>query len=200
MSPCFFRILLGLTLTISMVSIANGSNLPDTNGKDLPDTVNLSLKKAMAMAIHNNLDLRVEALDSSIAEAGLKQSKGIYDPYLSLSVRHDQTFYTGETYGTEDTTTSFSLSQYLPTGGSLTASTYTGYSQPSGSSSADWTDWYTSVGLTLVQPLLKNFGKEATELNISLAANAHEDSLEQFRDFVIDTVYLVIKSYNRLYS
>ncbi len=187
----FFRILLGLLLLLAAST---------AYGNDLPDTVNLSLKKAMAMAIHNNLDLRVDALDSSIAEASLKKSKGIYDPYLSMSVEYSQTYYTGETFGTDDTTTHIGLTQYLPTGGSLTASTQTSFSQPSKTSSADWTDWYTSVGITFVQPLLKNFGKETTELNISLAATDHEESLEQFRDFVIDTVYAVIRSYNRLYT
>ena len=95
MFPYFFRILLGLLLLLAAST---------AYGNDLPDTVNLSLKKAMAMAIHNNLDLRVEALDSSIAEATLKQSKGIYDPYLSMSVNYSQTYYTGETFGTDDTT------------------------------------------------------------------------------------------------
>lgn len=191
MSPCFFRILLGL-LFFFATSTAFGN--------DLPDTVNLSLKKAMAMAIHNNLDISVEALDSSIAESNLSRSKGIYNPDLSVSVDYSQRYYTGDTFGTDDTNTYIGLTQALPTGGSVTASTQTGHSEPSGSTSADWTDWYTSVGITLVQPLLKNFGKEATELNISLAATAHEDSLEQFRDFVIDTVYAVIRSYNRLYT
>ncbi len=191
MSPNFYRIL-PVLLSFLLVSLAHGN--------DLPDKVNLSLKSAMAMAIRNNLDLRVDALDSSMAEANLHRSRGLYNPYLSLSANRGQTYYTGETYGINDTTTAFSLTQYLPSGGSLSASTQTGYSTPASDfPDDDWTDWYTSVGLSVSQPLLKYFGKEATELNISLAAYDHEDSIERFRLSVIDTVYAVIKAYNRLY-
>jgi len=172
----------------------------NTFGSSAPGKVELSLKKAMAMAIHNNIDLRVTALDSSMAKVDIERSRGLYDPRLSISANHTQSFYTGETYGTEDTTTQMGLTQYLPTGGSLTAATYTGYSKPVSDDPDDnWTDWYTSVGITLVQPLLKNFGKEATELNITLAANTHQDSLERFRDNVIDTVHSVLTTYHRLY-
>lgn len=190
---CYLRVILIVVIFLSMIQTAQ-SQTPQKS-------VNLSLKAAMAMAISNNLDLRVDALDSAIEKSDLKRSKGIYDPRLNLSVNHGQTFYTGETYGTKDTTTSASLTQYLPTGGSLSAATYTGYSRPvSDFPDDDWTDWYTSVGITYVQPLLKNFGKETMELNISLAEFSHEESLEEFRDSVIDTVYSVIKYYNRLYT
>lgn len=190
---CYLRVILVVVIFLSFI--------PTAQSQPLPKTFNLSLKMAMAMAISNNLDLRVDALDSAIEKSDLKRSKGIYDPRLSFSVNHGQTFYTGETYGTKDTTTSANLTQYLSTGGSLTAATYTGYSKPvSDFTDDDWTDWYTSVGVTYVQPLLKNFGKETMELNISSAQLSHEESLEEFRDSVIDTVYLVIKNYNRLYT
>lgn len=180
-------------LSLLLVSVAQGD--------EVPDEVNLSLKTAMAMTIRNNLDLRIDALDSSMAESDARRSHGIYNPYLNLSAKSGQTFYTGETYGTKDITTSFALTQYLPTGGSLTAASYTGYTRPESDFPDDnWTDWYSSVGINIVQPLLKNFGKESTELNITLATNNHEASLEQFRLSVIDTVYAVIKDYNRLYT
>lgn len=175
--------------------------VPFSHSSTGPKTVNLSLKMAMAMAIRNNLDLRVDALDSSIAETAIQGNRGIYDPFLSVSASTGETFYIGETYGTSEITGSTSLTQNLPTGGSISATTYVDYTQPDdGSPEEDWTDWYTSVGLTLTQPILKNAGKEATELNISLAGINYEDSLEQFRDSVIDTIYSVIKSYNRLYT
>ncbi len=185
-------LLFGL-LSLGAVSAAHGN--------EVPETVNLSLKTAMAMAIRNNLDLRVDALDSSMAAADVQRNRGIYDPALNLSANHGQNFYASETYGTKGTTANLSLTQYLPSGGSLSASTQTGYTMPaSDPSGADWTDWYTSAGITFVQPLLKNFGRETMELNIALAANAHEDSVERFRLSVIDTVYSVIKAYNRLYT
>ena len=57
-------------------------------------------------------------------------SQSIYDPVLSFSVNHGQTFYSGETYGTKDTNSSLGVTQYLSTGGSVTASARTGYTKP----------------------------------------------------------------------
>ncbi|WP_051689566.1 TolC family protein [Pelobacter seleniigenes] len=165
------------------------------------ESVNLPLKVALGMAISNNLDLRVDALDSSLAAADMEGSQSIYDPVLSFSANHGQTFYTGETYGTKDTSSSLGLTQYLSTGGSVTASARAGYTKPvSDFPDDDWTDWYTSVGISIYQPLLKNFGRETMELNISLAEYDHKASLEDFRDSVSETVYSVIKAYNRLFT
>lgn len=190
---CFLRVGLVVLIFLSLIQTARAQTLPPK--------AEISLKAAMAMAISNNLDLRVDALDSAMEKSDLDRSRWIYDPILRMNVNHGQTFYTGETYGTKDTTTSLNLVQYLPTGGNISANTYTGYSKPvSDFPDEKWTDWYTSVGLTYVQPLLKNYGKETMELNISLAEFSHEESLEQFRESVIDTIYDVIKNYNRLYS
>lgn len=166
-----------------------------------PGSVKLPVKAALVMAISNNLDLRVDDLNTSLAAADLHGSKSIYDPSLSLSVNRGETFYTGETYGTKDATGAIGLTQNLPSGGSVSLTTRSGYTKPVSDFPDDnWTDWYTSVGMTLYQPLLKRFGKESTEINISLAQLGHEASLEEFREAVSATVYSVIKSYNRLYT
>ncbi len=168
---------------------------------DASGSVKLPLRVALGMAISNNLDLRVDALDSSLAAASMDGSQSIYDPVLSFSVNHGQTFYSGETYGTKDTNSSLGVTQYLSTGGSVTASARTGYTKPVSNFPDDnWTDWYSSVGVTIYQPLLKNFGRETMELNISLAEYNHKASLEEFRDSVSETVFSVIKAYNRLFS
>jgi len=192
MSARLFRILLCLLLLLPYAF---------ARADELPEPIKLSLNTAMTMAIRHNLDLRSDALNTSIAASSLQQSRGFYDPFLSLSGDYQQTFYTGESYGTNDTTVALSLTQNLPTGGSLTASTLAGYTTPESDFPDDnWQDWYTSVGLTLSQPLLKNAGKEATELSITLADNAHKSALEQFRYAAARTVYAVIKEYNRLYT
>ena len=172
-----------------------------TGAEASAESVDLSLKTAMGMAIHNNLDLRIDALDSATAKANVDRNRAIYDPFLSMSANKGQTFIVGETYGTEDVSASLSLSRLLPTGASVTASTYTSKTRPVSDFPEDnWTDWYSSAGISIQQPLLKNFGKEATELNIRLSQNSHEVSLEQFRLSVSETIFSVIKTYNRLYT
>ena len=69
--------------------------------QDETDAITLTRYKAIAMAIRNNIDLRVRALDSSLAETNIRSSESIYNPQLSLASNYAQTNVAGETYGTE---------------------------------------------------------------------------------------------------
>lgn len=165
------------------------------------DPVQLTRETAVAMAIRKNIDLRVEALSSAIAESNLAQSRAIYNPIFSTSASTGKTTFPGEDFRTSSSIGTLGLTQYLPTGGSISASTQAGYTTAeSDNASISTEDWQSSVGLTISHPLLKNFGKKVMELNITLAGNSLEDSLERFRFFLADTVFSVVTSYNRLYS
>jgi len=160
----------------------------------------LTRDAAVAMAVHRNLDLRVQALNSSLAEERVKRSTSFYDPYLSVSSRYGETAYPGETFGTTSTNTSIDLSQYVPTGGNIAAQVQTGYtSAESLNPGVETKDWLSSVGITVYQPLLKDAGREATELNITLSDSGHRETLENFRYYLTDTIFSVISNYNRLF-
>jgi outer membrane protein TolC len=163
------------------------------------DTIKLSRYTAIAMAIRNNIDLRVRALDSSLAETDIEASRSIYNPQASLVANYAQTNVAGETYGTENISGVLSITQNLSTGGNVSATTWTGPTSAYADPLYDYTDWSSAVGITIYQPLLKNAGKEATELGISQDEYAYAGSLESFRDNVIQTVFSVVSEYNRLY-
>lgn len=161
--------------------------------------IKLTRQQAIAMAISNNIDLRVRALDSSLAETDIAASKSIYNPYLNTSLSYSQTSAAGETYGTETTSGYVAVSKLLPTGANVSLSAQTGPTSAVSDPLYDYTDWSSSVGITVNQPLLKNAGKQATELAIAQDEYAHAGSLESFRNKVIDTVFAVVSDYNRLY-
>lgn len=166
-----------------------------------PDSLELTRSAAIEMAIRKNIDLRVEALTAAMAETDAARSRALYDPILSASANRVEASYPGEKFGTTSTTGAIGVTQYLPTGGSVTASTQTGYSTAESlSPGVDVKDWQSSVGISLLQPILKNAGKESTELSITLADTAKADSVERFRFFLTDTVFSVITGYNRLYA
>ena len=171
--------------------------------------MNLSLMSALEMAISRNIDLRVEALNSSMSEIDAARSRGIYDPILNASVTGGESVTTGTPlYKLKNMTATLGLTQYIPTGGSIAASHQTSYSNAdaqfvqasTGTTTPATDDWLSSLGLTLTQPLLKNAGRETMELNITLAANTLQDSLERFRSTTTDTVSAVITAYNHLYA
>jgi hypothetical protein len=134
------------------------------------------------MAIRNNIDLRVEALNASVAELSLARSRSIYDPQLSASTSYGDTSYPGETFGTTSSVSTLDISQYLPTGGRVALTTQSGYtSAENPASGLTPRDWLSSVGISISQSLLKNAGQEITELNITLADSNLKESLERFR-------------------
>ncbi|ABQ24747.1 TolC family protein [Geotalea uraniireducens] len=168
----------------------------------VPEKVNLSRGFAVEMALRKNIDLRVEALNSSMAETDVARSRGFYNPFFSVSATGGVSAVPGDPFfKTTSGLASIGLTQYIPTGGSIAASTQTGFTNAEVEDSGTSTkDWQSSVGITVTQPLLKNSGKETTEVSITLAASAHQDSLERLRLVISDTVLAVITSYNHLYA
>ena len=171
----------------------------------LPDKVekiNLSRGFAVMMSISKNPDLRVEALNFSMSETDAARSWGLYNPLLSMSASSGVSAVPGDPFfRTRSANASIGLTQYLPTGGSVAASTQTGFTTAEFANSPTVTkDWQSSAGLTITQPLLKNSGKETMELSITFAASTLQDSLERFRSVTTDTVSAVITAYNHLYT
>jgi outer membrane protein TolC len=153
---------------------------------------------AIAMAVYKNIDLRVESYNSEMARKDLAKSHGIYNPVLTLSTSGGVTAIPGDPFfSTKSDTSSVSLLQNLPTGGNITASTQTGFFSFNPGTSAK--EWQSTAGLAISQPLLKNFGKEVTELNITLGVSSLQDSLEKYRSSTTDTVASVLTAYNHLY-
>jgi len=154
---------------------------------------------AIAMAVYRNIDLRIEALNFKMAETDAAKSWGIYNPVFNASGSAGVTAVPGDPFFSARTrNASVGLTQSLPTGGSIGATTQTGFFSVD-TNGPDSKDWQSTAGLTLTQPLLKNAGRETMELNITLAANTQQDSLERFRSTTIDTVSNVITAYNHLY-
>ena len=169
---------------------------------DITQHISLSLMSAIEMAVRKNIDLRVEALNTSLSAADSARSRSIYDPLLALSATGGESVTTGTPlFKYRNANASIGVTQYLPTGGNILASHQLTYSTfDSQYYTTQTNDWTSSLGLTLTQPLLKNAGKESMELNITLAANGRKDSLERFRFTTTDTVSSVINSYNHLYA
>ncbi|WP_084201366.1 TolC family protein [Geobacter pickeringii] len=171
-------------------------------GEGVPTTLDLSRKAAIEMAIRKNIDLKTEALNSSMAVIDVSRSRGIYDPLFGISANGGVVSTPGDPFfRTKSGVASISLSQLLPTGGSISAATQSGFTNAEASTlTTTTTEWQSSVGLSATQPLLRNAGKEATELSITLAENSQQDSVERLRFFISDTVLSVITSYNRLFT
>ncbi|MBI5576769.1 MAG: TolC family protein [Deltaproteobacteria bacterium] len=171
-------------------------------GQDAPQDAAITMDNAIRMAILKNLDLQIESHTISMARTDVARSRGVYNPVFSVSGTGGVLSSTGDPFfDSRYGTAVASLSQNLPTGGNIAASTQAGYTSigtdiPGTISN----DWQSTVGLTLTQPLLKNAGKDTFELNITLASNTYRENLERFRLAAADTVLAAYSSYNHLYT
>lgn len=160
--------------------------------------VKLTLKDAIRLAFQNNLDLKVELYNPAMAEADIRRSLGIYNPLLSLGASYNRSNNTNSfnfvPITIDQASANAGVSQLLPTGATLGATaTSTWISSPA--------SYYSDgVNFSVSQPLLKNFGKESTELTINVSRFAKQESIDRFKTRLIDTVAQVRNDYFKLYN
>jgi len=165
----------------------------------------LPLKEAIRMAVEKNLDVRAELYNPAQFEADINRNRSIYDPLLSL-----QTNFTDSTTASASSTTgrgnesvSFllnsSISRLFWTGATAAINFNNGYASTNSALSMP-NYWQTGLGASISQPLLKNSGREATEIAINVSRLSKFASLERFNSKLLGTVAQVRNEYYKLYS
>jgi len=169
--------------------------------------VNLTLKDAIRQVVQNNPDVRVELYNPAVAEAELRRDLAIFDPVLSLQTAYQRTNNPSATttlFGVprEDTVLlDAGVSKLLPSGGTVGVTMNNSWNKISGVPNAMVPEYYESnLLLTLSQPLLKNFGRESTELTISVARFNKEGSLDVFKAKLSQAVAQLRNDYFKLYA
>ena len=162
--------------------------------------VELSLNEAIRMAVEKNLDVRAELYNSAAFEADIRRNRAIYDPLLTAQTKYSDTSTPSVTLGTvsgQAYELNAGVSQLLWTGATVTA----GFNNAHNDTNQTPTNyWQSSLGISLAQPLLKNVGREATEININVSRLNKFASLEHFNARLLSTVAQVRTEYFKLYS
>jgi len=184
------RIALILMLLCCMPAAARAADAP----------LKLSLREAIKMAAEKNLDVRAEFYNPAQFEAEIHRNSAIYDPLLSLDTSYtDATSPTTSTNG-ESFNANAALSQLLWTGASVSAIFQNNYSKTNSFLAQGLETWQSQLGVTLSQPLLKNAGRETTEVAISISRLSKFASIEHLKTRMINTVAQVRTEYYKLYS
>ncbi|MFZ3207880.1 MAG: TolC family protein [Geobacteraceae bacterium] len=170
----------------------------------------LTLKEAIKLAVEKNLDVRAELYNPAAAEAGIYKNRGIYNPLLNLLANYQNsntlsanTFTTGgvSVSRLRSTNYNFGISQLIPTGGTVGAAFNNSWNHNNYDPTKAINNYFQSnVTLSFTQPLLKNFGRETTELAIDVAKFSKEGTLEQFRAKLQDIISQVESQYYQLFS
>ncbi len=168
----------------------------------------LTLQECVERALENNLEIRFQRITPTIQTWGVMGAQGVYDPNLSGSVYNFGTATPSLGTDSEDRTKQWNgnvgLSGKLPTGATydfsanathdygnifLTSAVVpiTNIDQTSG-----------NTGITLTQPLLKNFGFGVNAATIRIARENRTIAIQNFVQFVMNTVSNVATAYYEL--
>lgn len=165
--------------------------------------LSLTLNAAIRMAVEKNLDVRAELYNPAQFEADINRNRSIYDPLLTLESSYSDS--TAATVGSGRTAVepqslvlNSSISRLFWTGGTAAITFNNGYTKsnaviPSSS-------WQTGLGASISQPLLRNVGREATEIAINTSRFTKFASLERFNTRLLTTVAQVRTEYYKLHS
>jgi outer membrane protein TolC len=162
----------------------------------------LSIRDSIALALKNNLDIAVEGFNPPQRGQALISQRAVFDPSAFLEVTRSDTrvplgtqIIQGSRTASDYWDYNTGLRQMLPTGGTYELRFNNEYND---AKSIGSTQFISKFGLTLTQPLLKNFGFEPTETNIRIATNNLSISGEQLRMKVSDIVTQVQNDYAEL--
>jgi outer membrane protein TolC len=175
---------------------------PAAMAADAP--LKLTLSEAIKMAAERNLDVRAEYFNPAQFEADINRNRSIYDPLLSLDTTYADTtspaFSSAGNISGQSFDANASLSQLFWTGGTVSAAFMNNYTKTGDNLAVEPHYWQSKLGVVLSQPLLKNAGRETTEVAISISRLSKYASIEHLHTRLINTVAQVRTEYYNLYS
>lgn len=172
----------------------------EATGVDVQDgAVLLTLDEAVEVALRQNLGLSIQRYTRQRANLGVSQTLGIYD-VLANAIGFAQDEATPPTTDLQASEVnfqqvSFGFDQLFPTGGVLSMD-WVNFRRESNLAFSRFNPEYNSdLAFTFNQPLLRNFGRLATERQLMLARNRSQASREEFERQLVLTVQDVVNAY-----
>jgi outer membrane protein TolC len=164
-------------------------------------TLRLALKEAVALALRNNLDLRVAAFGPSVAAANLVEEQALYEHLFTARVnggerKTPQLISGSPPAQSEDVFgASVGVRRLLPTGGTVSLDAGMDRTLTNLTYITENPYYDATLGLSLRQPLLRGFGKAVTEAPVRFAQDARDYADLRFRSSVEDLVRRVEVTY-----
>ena len=176
-----------------------GTNTVATRAMSLPDCIQ--------QALQQNFDVQIERYQPQISLYNLRAAYGGYDPAFNISGQHNfdvspsrfSPYTTNQTPPTVSDENSFNsgLTGTLPLSG--LQYTFNGnIAEQYGNNGLPFDNSFGGIGVTLTQPLLKNFWIDSTRLTVRLAKNQLKNDEQGVRQQLITSVTAVINAYYEL--
>jgi outer membrane protein TolC len=166
----------------------------------------MSLPDCIQQALQQNFDVQIQRYNPQISLYDLRMAYSGYDPAFSISGKHNYDVspssfnlsITNRTPPTVYNENSFNsgINGVLPSG--LQYDFSGNIAEQYGNSGLPFDSSFGSIGVTLTQPLLKNFWIDTTRLNIRVAKNRLKYSEQGLRQQLITSVTAVVNAYYEL--
>jgi outer membrane protein TolC len=161
--------------------------------------IQLSLEDTVSMALANNLSLVIERYGRAQAEHSIFANLGIYDLRLSADAGYadnqQATASSLEASAFKQQQLNLGLSQLFPSGGDLSFAFDNSRSETNLIFQSLNPSFHSDAGFQYVQPLLRDFGRQATERNIMVARVRSDISQRAFEELVANTIQDVENAY-----
>lgn len=191
-----FRRLIALFFVLSSVAALRAQTPPAEPTKVTTGAEKLTLADAIQRALAKNYSIKRSTFDVSIAKARVTEQLGIFDPKLTGSYGYSDSEnpqLTGPARTERNETYSLGLGGLLPWG--LSYSVGANSANARDSLNLPFDNFASFAGISGRQPLLRDFGLNATTAQIRIAMTGRHISEWQFRQSVIDNVTRVIFAY-----
>jgi len=194
----------GADVTAAQQSTEHYGRLEDTESPQA-----LSLAQCIDLALQNNTDLKIQRLGPVAAANQVRTTRAIFDPMLFASASRDRTNTVNpvrtnaEVFGPTSTiifqqnlNTDIGLRKTLLSGGQLSLSWQNTRLKTDPSIAAELVPQYvTRLGLSLNQPLLRDFGWRYSLLFVKVAQNLQKESYFQYEAAIATVIATVERAY-----
>ncbi|OGL62420.1 MAG: hypothetical protein A3J27_10780 [Candidatus Tectomicrobia bacterium RIFCSPLOWO2_12_FULL_69_37] len=165
----------------------------------------LTIQEAVSLALARNFDITIEAHNPRIRESELTQQKAVFDPALAsqLNTNRSETdtvssSFTGRQRDNSAQDASVGLTKKFITGADVSLTFQAIRNSVNTTQNIFDPNYQNTTTLSITQPLLKNFGVDVNEASIRIAAATRDQSVQTYRQRVVEVVDQVQQAYHDL--
>jgi len=192
-------------LFLAPLALLTAASAARADGDVTNQIKSLTLRECVERALENNLEIKSERINPSIGSWGVINAQGVYDPLLSGGINYKDADTpldpnTAKSLGLsslkqQTLNSSVGLAGKLPTGATYDLSGNS--TRTSGDLTSNFV--YTgSAGVSLTQPILKNFGLGVNAATIRIARETQSIALQTFIQLVMTKINEVSTAYYEL--